>query len=117
ECYRVIRPGGYMLHLIDLSDHFSHSDGSISTINFLQFSEAEFAKYNSRFLYQNRLREPRWRQIIEDHGFDIVLWQPHVNDKALSRLPVMTVDPAFKGFSPEELCVSSIHVIAQRRES
>jgi SAM-dependent methyltransferase len=114
ESYRIIRPGGYMLHLIDLSDHFAHSDQQISAINFLQFSESEFSQYNSRFLYQNRLREPRWRQIIQDQNFEIICWRPHVDSRALTQLSTMQLDPAFAGLSPEELCVSSIHVIAQR---
>jgi len=114
ECYRIIRPGGYMLHLIDLSDHFAHSDQLISAINFLQFSEKRFSQYNSRFLYQNRLREPRWRQIIQDHNFEIICWRTHVDNRALSQLPTLPLDQAFAGLSAEELCVSSIHVIARR---
>ena len=114
ESYRIIRPGGYMLHLIDLSDHFAHSDQLITAINFLQFSEAEFSKYNSRFLYQNRLREPRWRQIIQGQGFEIVSWKTHVDARALRQLSALPLDPAFADLSSEELCVSSIHVIARR---
>jgi SAM-dependent methyltransferase len=114
ESYRIIRPGGYMLHLIDLSDHFAHSDELITAINFLQFSEREFSKYNSRFLYQNRLREPRWRKIIQGQGFEIVSWKTHVDARALGQLPALPLDPAFANFSSEELCVSSIHVIARR---
>jgi SAM-dependent methyltransferase len=114
ESYRIMRPGGYMLHLIDLSDHFAHSDQLITAINFLQFSEREFSKYNSRFLYQNRLREPRWRQIIQGHGFEIVSWKTHVDAKALKQLSTLPLAPAFASFSSEELCVSSIHLIARR---
>jgi len=114
ECYRIIKPGGYMLHLIDLSDHFAHSDQAISAINFLQFSEAKFSRYNSRFLYQNRLREPRWRQIIQNHNFEIVCWRTHVDSRALNQLPTLQLDSAFAGLSSEELCVNSIHVIARR---
>jgi hypothetical protein len=114
ESYRIIRPGGYMLHLIDLSDHFAHSDSLISSVNFLQFSDERFDRYNSRFLFQNRWREPRWRQVIEDHGFEIICWRTQVDSKALSQLPALPVDSSFDGLSSEELCVSAIRVIARR---
>jgi hypothetical protein len=39
---RILRPNGYMVHLIDPSDH-SHSEPSLAG-NFLRFSEDQFAK-------------------------------------------------------------------------
>ena len=35
---RILRPSGYMCHIIDNSDHWQHVDRSISRINFLRFS-------------------------------------------------------------------------------
>jgi hypothetical protein len=31
-----------LVHNIDFTDHFSHSDPSISSVNFLQFSESQW---------------------------------------------------------------------------
>jgi ubiquinone/menaquinone biosynthesis C-methylase UbiE len=114
ETYRILRPGGHMAHLIDLSDHFSHSDHSISTINFLQFSDESFARYNSRFIFQNRLRASAWRQLIVEHGFEIVYWQTSVNDRARRELSSLQLNEAFTNLSAEELCTSSICVVAKR---
>jgi SAM-dependent methyltransferase len=114
ECKRVLRSGGYMLHLIDLSDHFSHSDPSICAINFLQFSEQRFKKYNTRFIFQNRLRPLPWRKIFSEHEFEIIYWQTKIDEKAMGQLRSFPLDEAFKNLSPEEICTTAIHVVARK---
>jgi SAM-dependent methyltransferase len=113
EIRRVLRPDGYMLHLIDPSDHFAHNDPSISSINFLRFSEEEFAKYNTTFLFQNRLRAPAWREMIERHHFTIRYWRTTVDSRALEQLPYVPVHPSFAHLQPEDLCTTAIWVVAQ----
>lgn len=39
EAKRILKKDGTAIHFIDLSDHFSHQDISISSINFLKFSD------------------------------------------------------------------------------
>lgn len=114
EARRILRPGGYMVHLIDPSDHFSHSDSSVSAVNFLQFSEDEFARFNSPFLFQNRVRASEWREIIESHQFEIVQWRRSIDDQALRRLPTLRLDKSFRHFPPEDLCTTAIWVLAKR---
>lgn len=114
EAFRVLRPGGVMVHLIDLSDHFAHADPSITSINFLQFSEQQFARYNTIFCYQNRLRPRAYEQMVKDQGFKILYWVPKLNERALEALPTLSISADFTGHSLEELCTSSICVVAQR---
>jgi SAM-dependent methyltransferase len=114
EAYRVLRSGGYMLHFVDLSDHFAHADPSISRINFLQFSEESFSRYNSKFIFQNRLRAPVYRQIVLDQGFEIVCWETSLDKSALYQLSAFNLDKAFKHLSPEELCTTGLQIIARR---
>jgi hypothetical protein len=114
EAFRLLQSDGLMLHLIDPSDHFGHSDRSISTLNFLTFSEEEFAKYNTRFCYQNRLRVASYRQLIEDAGFEVIHWDVYVNESLLQQLPNLKIHHDFADFSPEELCSTSVCVVARR---
>lgn len=115
ECRRILRPGGHMLHLIDLSDHFSHSDKSISTINFLKFSEKAYEKYNTSFIFQNRFRPVFWRQIFAEHGFEIVYWKAMIDEQAMAHLRSFPLDQEFRDLTPEEICTSSIEVVARRK--
>ena len=38
EWYRLLRPGGFCIHIIDHSDHFEHRDKLLTRLNFLQLS-------------------------------------------------------------------------------
>jgi hypothetical protein len=113
EAARILRPTGYMVHLIDPSDHFSHTDPSVSAVNFLRFSEQEFQKYNSRFLYQNRIRASHWRGLIHQHGFEVAYWRARVDADALQRLSTVPIDPSFAPLTPEDLCTTAIWVVAR----
>jgi methyltransferase family protein len=115
ESHRILSQNGYILHLIDMSDHFAHSDPTISSINFLQFSEKAFAKYNTCFLYQNRLRVSAWRQIMSDQEFKIIYWQTNIDEKSLKQLPALRIDEAFASLNVDEICTSSVCVLAGKK--
>lgn len=70
ELARVIRPGGTVSALIDYSDHYSHTDPSISRVNYLQFSQSEWARHNHDNHYQNRMRHGHYGAIFSDAGFE-----------------------------------------------
>lgn len=114
EAHRILKPGGYMLHSIDLSDHFSHSDWSITGLNFLRFSAEEFAKYNSVFCFQNRLRAPAYRQALLAHGFEIVCWEADIVQGWMQDLDHFPLHRDFVAMSAEDICTRSIHVAAVR---
>ncbi|WP_415579685.1 class I SAM-dependent methyltransferase [Helicobacter labetoulli] len=38
ECYRVLKPNGRIVFLIDYQDHYSYFDSNLSIYNFLRFS-------------------------------------------------------------------------------
>jgi SAM-dependent methyltransferase len=114
EARRILRPNGYMAHLIDPSDHFSHGDAAISPVNFLRFSARQFARYNTSFMFQNRLRAGRWRELIEQHGFAIDIWDCVVNQQALDRIAELPLDRDFLGVDPEDLCTTAVWVVARR---
>ena len=61
---KVISANGLVSSVIDYSDHYSHSDKNISNLNFLQFSEKEWEKYNNPYLFQNRLRHQDYRKLF-----------------------------------------------------
>jgi hypothetical protein len=66
EQKRITKNNGLMINYIDYGDHFSHTDDSISSLNFLQYSTNEWSRYgDSKFIYMNRLRHDDFEDIFK----------------------------------------------------
>lgn len=116
EARRVLRPGGYLLHFVDLSDHFAHDDPRRTAVHFLRHRPSVWKLLaGNRFMYQNRLRLPQYRQLLAEAGLRIV-WQQEFTEPenlALLRQPKAPVHASFHQFTPEELAVNFWKVLAQ----
>jgi len=63
-----LKKKGLLSLAIDCSDHYSHTDNKISSLNFFKFSKKEWdSKYNNKYLYQNRLRYDDYIKIFKKH--------------------------------------------------
>ncbi len=72
ECRRVLAMDGVALHVIDLSDHFAHDDGTIGPCHFLRWSEASWKLIaGNQFGYCNRLRQSELTRLFASAGFAI----------------------------------------------
>jgi hypothetical protein len=108
ECRRLLRPDGAVSSRIDLSDHFSHFDDSVSPYNFLRYSEQKWSLVNSKLLHQNRLRRSDYVSAFERAGFEVVAerpWRPGLE------LPD-DLDEKFQGYDPDDLAVVRLRLVA-----
>ena len=69
---KIVKKDGIISALIDYSDHYSHTDNKINNLNFLQFDDSEWKKYNTPFLFQNRLRHQNFRDFFLESGYEIL---------------------------------------------
>ena len=115
ECERLLRRDGVMSCRIDLQDHNSYVDKSVSRYNFLKFSEPAWRMLNSPLHYQNRLRYPDYMRLFRTAGFEVL-------EEAVSRptapelelLRTMKVAAKFRGrYSLEELGAKTMTVVAR----
>jgi len=72
ELFRILNDDGIISAKIDYSDHYAHTDKSISLLNFLKFDERTWKKYNHNCHYQNRLRHYDYLAIFRKSGFVII---------------------------------------------
>ncbi len=116
EGNRVVRNDGLFVHTIDYSDHFSHSDKSISPINFLQYSDREWAKYaGNRYMYMNRLRVDDVERIYQECNQKVLSIESAVDDGILDLLDGgFTLDERFNGKSREVLSTTSSCIVSTR---
>jgi len=72
ELKRILKIDGVLSFWINYSDHYSHTDKSITPFNFLKYSQQEWKKYNHYSHFQNRLRHSDFKKIFLEFGFDII---------------------------------------------
>jgi SAM-dependent methyltransferase len=103
EGRRKLKDGGLMVHRIDFSDHFSHSDLRIPTINFLQYSEEQWLRYSgNRYMYHNRARIDEFEEIMEKVGLKIISRKVEIDQDAVRLIKSgFKLDTRFVGKSEE----------------
>jgi SAM-dependent methyltransferase len=83
EGCRLLKPDGLFVHCIDFSDHFAHSDKSVSSVNFLQFSEKQWDRLaGNRYMFHNRLRVDEFHDILQNLGLEILALDATVDEAA-----------------------------------
>ena len=69
---KIIKKNGIISSTIDYSDHYSHTDDKISSLNFLQYDKNTWKRYNTPYLFQNRLRHQDYRDFFLKMNFEII---------------------------------------------
>jgi len=110
EAKRILSKNGLFIHLIDLSDHFSHSDDSITTVNFLQYNEKQWDSLaGNKFMYHNRFRLKEFLDLFEREGATLLSKETIINNRALKILKEgIPIDKRFLGSPFEDLAVSNL---------
>jgi hypothetical protein len=117
EGNRITRADGLFVHMIDYSDHFSHSDPGISSINFLQYSDVEWARLaGNRYMYMNRLRHDDLIKLFEDAGHNLVDTRVTVDKKALELLDsgLVRLEERFGRKSRDVLGIRDAWIVSQQ---
>ncbi len=111
---KELKPGSTIVHLISPSDHRAYVDTNLSLQDFLQYSEAEWQKKQTKFDYHNRLRLPQFLAIFKAAGMEIshVEFDQHgPNSPAYKKFKTVQLHENFKVFNDEELIAGSINVV------
>lgn len=114
ECWRVLRPGGLMVHAVACNDHYAHFDRSISFLNYLQYTDRQWRWWNNRLNYQNRLRAPDFTRYAAETGFTIVHEARAVRPGSREALARMRLAPEFRNYAPEDLVATSVDFVARK---
>jgi SAM-dependent methyltransferase len=113
ETRRVLRPGGLAIHCANCGDHYAYFDHTITPINYLTYSDREWAFWNNRLLYQNRLRPVDFVRLAEEARLEVVLLKSRPRAELLAVLPRMNIASLFSHYPAEELCSTSIGLVAR----
>lgn len=99
EGLRVLAADGLLVHFVDFSDHFAQSDPRIPLVNFLRFSEEQWARWaGNRYAYHNRLRVDEFLAVLHRAGAEIRALEPAVDARSLDALrDGLPLDARFAG--------------------
>lgn len=114
EARRILRPGGIMFHSVNCGDHYAYVDSRITQLNYLQYTDAQWQRWNNAFLYQNRLRADVFVEQAEAAGFAIVTRVSSPPARRLRELAELNIAPQFASIPAERLCITSIDFIARK---
>lgn len=109
EFKRIIAPKGVMSHFIDLSDHFSYFDPSITIYNFLQYSKTKWAILDNSIQPQNRLRWKDYQQMYQ--SIDLPYVDELVRTGDLEALERITPDEMYANYSKADLAISHGYLV------
>ena len=111
---RELKPGSIIVHLISPSDHRAYVDGNLSLQDFLQYSDTEWQRKQTRFDYHNRLRLPQYLKIFREAGMELLhveYDQPDFNSRSYKKFKELQLHKDFQNFTEEELIAGSINVV------
>jgi SAM-dependent methyltransferase len=112
EMRRLLTSDGIVSCLIDLKDHFSYFEPSLSPYNFLRFSDRTFSIVNPVLQWQSRLRAPEYRSLAEEAGLSVLLdeCEPGLPED-VGRVDVQRLGRRFQRFTLEELTARTVHLV------
>lgn len=109
-----------ILHLISPSDHRAFSDSSVSHYDFLQYSEKQWNRIQTKFDYHNRLRLPQYLEIFKQAGMEIL----HLEyDSATpgtakwEKYKRLKIHADYQQMTDEERTAGSINVLLRSKQS
>lgn len=111
ELHRTLKDDGIISAKIDYSDHYSHTDKSISMLNYLKFNQNQWKKYNHDCHFQNRLRHYDYVNIFKRTGFTVIE-EDLVFDE--NQIPI-EVSEAFKK-KDETWKATSAHIVLKKAD-
>ena len=117
EGNRLVGKDGLFIHNTDYSDHFSHSDRKIPSINFLQFSDQQWRRYaGNKYSYMNRLRHDDLIRLFRSVGHEILLTETKIDKHAakLLRNDAIELNERFRNKSKEILSINGSWIISRR---
>lgn len=118
EGNRVLKADGVFLHRVDYSDHFSHSDPSLTPVNFLQYREGRWDKIaGNRYMYMNRIRVDDMVELFKDAGHEILTDDRDV-DATIARAVAageVPLDDAFQSKDPAVIATTASWVASRKR--
>jgi len=110
ECRRVLKPGGYMLHFIDLRDHRNFN----RPFTFLRYRSSHWERFlTSNQSYTNRLRKSDYLNAFKKANFSTIFSRDisaNLSNEEYRKLPL---SDDFTSYEKSDLLATEVHILLQ----
>jgi hypothetical protein len=107
---RVLKPGGYSCHSIQIGDHLYAYDTSVSIKQYLHYSDRTWRRwFENDVQYINRLQRSDWLDLFKRTGMTLI--EEEVTKESLSGLQV---SEAFRNYDEIDLQCSNLKVLHRK---
>jgi hypothetical protein len=117
ESVRILRPGALALHNVGCSDQYAFVDRGISFVNYLQYSEPQWRKWNNSLQYQNRLRASEFLDLAAAAGLEVIYKRTAIRPGTCEALATLKIASEFERFSKEDLAITTIDFVSKKAPS
>jgi SAM-dependent methyltransferase len=112
DYYRLLKPGGHSIEMIDLGDHLYYYDRSVSPKNYLRCSDKVWKRYfQNDVQYINRVQRPEWLELYHRAGLETV------EEESLSGdIGSIKVDERYKHLDQQNLQCITLWVVHEKSQ-
>jgi len=110
--YRILKPGGYSVHTIDLQDHLYYYDRSVSPKQYLAFSDSLWKRwFENGIQYFNRVQPSEWHELFGCAHLDLV-----EETRTRTELPGLTVDKKYAHLEEADVSCAVLYFVHRKPE-
>lgn len=110
DFYRLLKPGGYSIHKIDIGDHLAYYDRSVSVKHYLRYSDRVWKRwFENELQYINRVQRSEWLSIFHSAGFELV-----EEESLLCNIDTIAVDKKYEDLDRQDLECYDLWVVHRK---
>lgn len=110
DFYRLLKPGGYSIHSINIADHLYAYDTSVCRKEYLRFSDTVWKLFfQNDVQYVNRVQRSEWMTLFDKVGLQLVSEQTEY-----STIRSMKVHKQFGHLDKKDIECTSLNIVHQR---
>lgn len=107
---RLLQPGGYAIHQIDLGDHLAYYDPTVSLKNYLRYSDTAWRRrYENAVQYFNRVQRPEWLHLFQSAGLVLLEEQRVTTD-----IGAIAVERKYAHLDRQDLQCTALTVVLRK---
>ena len=115
ESFRLLKPGGYAIHRIRMTDENAAHDPEKNHFDYLRHSREHYDRwFNTKLKHLNRLRAGQFLARMRAAGFNVYKAERKIDKASLDHVAALDVDAMFAECTSEDLATTNLDVVLEK---